>query len=300
MVSRTEREIISGLTAGFITTTVTHPLDLLKIRLQLDTTSKTHFEALRKIFTTITTSSSANSSLLREIYRGLPLNVLGSSSAWAVYFASYRFFKDLIHNDIGGITGVGKVFKDSNLQSWQYLISAFSAGSFTAIVTNPIWVLKTRILSTSAKSPGAYIGINDGIKRILKEEGIKGFWKGLLPSLMGVSQGALQFTMYDTLKYRFRGDDDEEGQLKVVEYIGMSCISKIISTLIVYPCQVLRSRLQDYESITKTKTVREVILGIWKLEGIGGFYKGVVPNIIRVLPATCITFGVYEQIKRVM
>ncbi|CAM9016606.1 hypothetical protein WICANDRAFT_76973 [Wickerhamomyces anomalus NRRL Y-366-8] len=285
-ITKTQREVLSGLTAGFITTTVTHPLDLLKIRLQLDISSKTHIEALSKIFKGFQNSASPT----KEIYRGLPLNLIGGSSAWAIYFGSYRVFKDLLHDE---------TLLDANLESWQYLISAFSAGSFTAVLTNPIWVLKTRILSTSKIAPGAYIGVIDGFKRVVKEEGILGFWKGLTPSLMGVSQGALQFTMYDTLKYRFRGDDGL-GKLKVYEYIIMSCVSKITATLMVYPCQVLKSRLQDYESITKRKTVKQVVEGIWRLEGIGGFYKGVVPNIIRVLPATCITFGVYEQMRRIV
>lgn len=203
-------------------------------------------------------------------------------------------FKDLLHDQHK------ENRHDSNLESWQYLISAFSAGTFTALLTNPIWVLKTRILSTSKLSPGAYVGVVDGVKRVVREEGILGFWKGLVPSLMGVSQGALQFTMYDTLKYRFRQDDAEGGKLRFWEYIGMSCVSKIAATLMVYPCQVLKSRLQDYESITKRKTVKQVAQGVWKLEGIGGFYKGVVPNIIRVLPATCITFGVYEEMRRIV
>jgi solute carrier family 25 folate transporter 32 len=33
---------------------------------------------------------------------------------------------------------------------------------------------------------------------------------------------------------------------------------------------------------------------IFKMEGIKGFYKGLGVNIIRVLPGTCITFGIYE------
>lgn len=291
-ISKTNQEILSGLTAGFITTTVTHPLDLLKIRLQLDIHSKTHAQALYKVFHSLYHSAHP----FQELYRGLPLNLLGTSTAWGVYFASYRFFKDRIH-----LYNKSQLENhDKNLESWQYLISAFSAGTFTALLTNPIWVLKTRILSTSKLSPGAYANLRVGVRRVLKEEGFLGFWKGLVPSLMGVSQGAVQFTIYDTLKYRFRGDDST-GKLQMWEYIGMSCVSKIVATLMLYPCQILRSRLQDYESINTKKTVKEVMKSIYLKEGgISGFYKGVVPNIIRVLPATCITFGVYEQMRRMV
>ncbi|CCH42505.1 Calcium-binding mitochondrial carrier protein [Wickerhamomyces ciferrii] len=292
-LTSTQREILSGLSAGFLTTTITHPLDLFKIRIQLDINSNTHLQAIQKILKEFKSSPKP----FLEIYRGLSLNIIGNSTAWSIYFTSYRIFKDLINKQ--STSSDSLILKDSNLQSWQYLISAFGAGSFTALLTNPIWVLKTRILSTSKSSPGAYSNIKDGVLRVLNEEGIRGFWKGLIPSLMGVGQGALQFTIYDTLKYQIRKDDNM-GKLHFLEYISMSCFSKIIALLIMYPCQVLKSRLQDYESIYQKKTINQMIRKIYLKEGINGFYKGIVPNIIRVLPATCITFGVYEEMRKIV
>lgn len=35
-------------------------------------------------------------------------------------------------------------------------------------------------------------------------------------------------------------------------------------------------------------------------EGLRGFYKGMGINIIRVLPGTCVTFGVYEAVSKVL
>lgn len=293
-LSPTQREILSGLSAGCITTAATHPLDILKIRLQLDQASKTQYESFSKVLKTFTSNNSINT--IRQVYRGVIPNLIGSSFAWSVYFASYRYFKDLSHFYVFKSTGFKK---DSNLQSWNYLTSAFAAGTFTAVITNPFWVLKTRILSTSKDTPGAYKGFINGIVRIFKEEGISGFYKGLLPSLVGVSQGAFQFTIYDTLKYQIMQDSSHRGKLEIYEYILMSCVSKILSTLITYPCQLLRSRLQDYSSINEKKTIDELIKKIYLLEGINGFYKGIIPNLIRVLPATCITFGVYETIKKI-
>ena len=132
----------------------------------------------------------------------------------------------------------------------------------------------------------------------MKEEGVFGFWKGLLPSILGIGQGALQFTIYDTLKYQF-WRDDSRGKLQIWEYILMSCASKTISLIILYPLQLLKSRLQTYETISEPQTMRRVIVSIYTKEGLGGFYKGIAPNIVRVLPATCITFGVYEKVKRI-
>ncbi|KAH3677607.1 hypothetical protein WICMUC_001710 [Wickerhamomyces mucosus] len=288
-ITNTQREILSGLTAGFLTTTVTHPLDLLKIRLQLDPSSNTKvFQNFKKQINLIYVKYSF-AQTFQNLYRGILPNLIGNSLAWSIYFTSYRTFKDYRHKEIERL--------DSNLTSLDYLTSAFAAGSLTAFLTNPIWVLKTRILSTNKSDPGAYTNLFDGIKRILKEEGILGFWKGFLPSLLGVSQGALQFTIYDTLKYQIKNDDHVK--LEIYEYLYMSCTSKIISLMTIYPIQMMKSRLQAYENITERKKLRTLIKQIYYREGIQGFYKGVVPNIIRVLPATCITFSVYEEMKKI-
>lgn len=226
---------------------------------------------------------------LKEVYRGIMPNLIGSSIAWAVYFSSYRHIKDLFHNPT-------TLNKDSNLKSWQYLGSAFLAGGFTALMTNPIWVLKTRILSSSKRADGAYQGVWDGVKRLLHDDGIAGFYKGLVPSLIGVSQGALQFTLYDTLKYQWLGHDDRKSGLETWEYLSISSISKIVATVLIYPCQVTKSRLQTYNALNTTFT--GVVSDIYTREGVRGFWKGVWMNIVRVLPATCITFIVYEKMNK--
>jgi solute carrier family 25 folate transporter 32 len=55
-------------------------------------------------------------------------------------------------------------------------------------------VIKTRMLSTGRNAPGAYRGMFHGIQHILHNEGLRGFWRGLLPSLLGITHGAIQFT----------------------------------------------------------------------------------------------------------
>lgn len=71
-------------------------------------------------------------------------------------------------------------------------------------VTNPIWVVKTRLQLQRGPGPnvsprlrqaaahlrsnaGPYRGFVHAVKQIAKEEGFRGFYKGLLPSLLLVS-----------------------------------------------------------------------------------------------------------------
>ncbi|OBA18693.1 uncharacterized protein OGAPODRAFT_15348 [Ogataea polymorpha] len=180
---------------------------------------------------------------------------------------------------------------DRSLSSSQYLLCAFAAGWTTSFFTNPIWVIKTRMISTSRTTPGAYISIVDGFRQIYRHEGIFGFYRGLSPALLSVSQGALQFSIYDTVKNHIL---TTSSHMSAAQYLCASAVSKMVSTIVFYPLQVIRSRLQinrgRYGLVSAATEVFE-------REGFFGFYKGLFANLIRVVPATCVTFAVYENMK---
>ena len=191
----------------------------------------------------------------------------------------------------------------------------------TSMLTNPIWVIKTRMLSTGSQSPGAYASFTTGAKEIFRSEGISGFYRGLVPALFGVSHGALQFMAYEQLKlYRARmppakmtttgirrGVDGSHGssdsppsgmrELGNVDLFVISSFSKLFAGCVTYPYQVLRSRLQTYDAHLVYSGVRDAVTQIWAREGATGFYKGLGPNLLRVLPSTWVTFLVYENTR---
>jgi len=178
------------------------------------------------------------------------------------------------------------------------------------VLTNPIWVIKTRMLSTSSRHPGAYTSVLDGTRQILRSDGLPGFYRGLVPSLFGVSHGALQFMAYEQLK-RYRGIRGEkcggEGgsskgpvgkrELSNTDYLLLSALAKVFAGVSTYPYQVVRARLQMYEAGATYTGVQDVVRQVWRREGSRGFYKGLGPNIVRVLPSTCVTFLVYENTR---
>ncbi|KAG7691916.1 hypothetical protein KL950_004948 [Ogataea haglerorum] len=235
-------ETVSGLTAGFIATLISHPLDFFKLRLQLDTTTKSQLESFRAIRNKLLEDSRTNgkleqSQLVRNLYRGVGPNLLGSTTAWGLYFSFYREYKNMFFSMYVG--GPGDA--DRSLSSSQYLLCAFAAGWTTSFFTNPIWVIKTRMISTSRTTPGAYMSIVDGFKQIYRHEGVFGFYKGLSPALLSVSQGALQFSIYDTMKRHIL---TTSSHMSAAQYLYASAVSKMVSTVVFYPLQVVRSRLQ--------------------------------------------------------
>ncbi len=233
--------------------------------------------------------------LTNELYRGITPNIVGNAISWSSYFMLYEFFKQTTRHH--------KQLDDSkNLETREILLCGCAAGLTTSFFTNPIWVLKTRMLSTSNKTPGAYSSMTDGILRIVKEEGITGFWRGLTPSLIGVGHGTIQITLYDKIKIfqQERKGYSNSDPLSTLEYTVASATSKVSSTLIMYPFQVLRSRMQNYTSSNQHQNLVNTALQIFKKEGMLGFYKGMVPNLLRMVPSTSMTFVVYEKVKEAL
>ena len=305
-MDRNRVEAVAGLCAGFSTTLLTHPLDFFKLRLQLDTSSPNQLTAFKKIYNQLVYSSSNNNGQLsyykfiQNIYRGIGPNLIGSTSAWALYFYMYRQFKDL------NLLIINKSNDDKHLKHYNYLLSAFLAGWSTSILTNPIWVIKTRMIAIDRSSPNAYKSIINGISNIYENEGLKGFYRGLVPALFNVAQGAVQLSIYDLLKRQISDNDDNDvndgnnKSLTTIQYVYSSSISKMLSTSIFYPLQMIRSRLQILTTNPPNYSIIPLTVNIIRREGILAIYKGLPANLLRVVPATCITFLVYEKSKQIL
>lgn len=298
-------EAVAGLSAGFCTTLLAHPLDFVKLRLQLDTTSASQRQAVGRIYRTLVTASTDAATgqvsvprFLGNVYRGVGPNLLGSTSAWALYFYFYRQYKNLVLQ-------YADLDRDSSLQSWHYLLSAFAAGWTTSVLTNPIWVIKTRMISTQRTAPGAYRSVLHGLRQIYTEEGVLGYYRGLTPALFNVAQGAVQLSLYDIFKRHLvdrnnsnTAADDPSGQrLTTLQYFYASSTSKMLSTGVFYPLQVVRSRLQVVHHTHRLQSVTALCADMYRREGLRAFYKGLLTNLLRVVPATCTTFLIYEKMK---
>ena len=252
------------------------------------------------------------------LYRGLTPNLLGNSSSWALYFLWYAQAQDLIRS-------YRHYSPSQPLTTPDYLLASSASGTLTAILTNPLWVVKTRMLSTPASSTGAYPSMLRGLRAIYATEGLRGYFAGLTPALFGVSHGALYFGVYEKLKawrrdVNVRSDGEGavlgnvDGRLSNLDTLLTSSLAKIVAGTATYPHQLVRTRMQNYgtdssaaaaaaassssSSSSKAKLgMIATVRNIWREEGLMAFYKGLGPNLVRVVPSTCVTFLVYENVR---
>lgn len=303
-------ESVAGFSAGIVSTLAVHPFDIVKTRLQIEQNERSRpgssWRVMQRIAQEATSEVAAGErgtklafggesvAVARAFYRGLMPNMVGNSVSWALYFMWYGNIKDIIRSTRPYTRTTG----NRELSSTDYFLASGIAGVITAVLTNPIWVIKTRMLSTARNTPGAYKSITHGTISLYRDEGLRGFYRGLIPSLFGVSHGAIQFMAYEQLKNHF-GHSRTGGKagLTNVDYLYLSALSKIFAGSITYPYQVVRARLQTYDAQAKYKGTWDVVRQVFRREGVQGFYKGVVPNVVRVLPSTCVTFLVYENVK---
>jgi solute carrier family 25 folate transporter 32 len=168
------------------------------------------------------------------------------------------------------------------LTSYDYFLASGASGILTALCTNPIWVIKTRMLSTSRDAPGAYKSIRQGTTHLWKTEGLKGFYRGLIPSLFGVSHGAIQFMAYEQLKNHWSTSRGGRDNLTNLDFLLLSAVSKMFAGSATYPYQVVRARLQTYDADSRYNGVRDVVKQVFRKEGLKGFYKGYVLHSARL------------------
>ena len=280
-------QFTAGALAGSAAAFLTCPIEVFKVRLQSAQVRSVHF----------TPGSSAPTLALAQymqlmfkkegffaFYKGLAPHLIGITPSKAIYFLMYERSKLWFG-------GKGVLTKGSNQL---HLISAFVGGLTATTLTNPIWVLKTKLQISSDKMKRR--GVVNLVRQIFRTEGPKGFMRGLSASYVGVGETALVFVVYERLKarasYKRRsaGIDIEN----IMSYVSSAAIAKSIAAMSFYPHEVVRTRLREEGRKKKYRGFFQTLSTVFREEGRRGLYGGMSAHLMRVIPSAAVTFVTYE------
>ena len=150
-----------------------------------------------------------------------------------------------------------------------HLMAAATAGIATGTATNPIWLVKTRLqLDKSIAERGGtkreYRNALDCVAKTVRVEGVRGLYRGLSASYLGVTESTLQFVLYEQMKLSLRERQEKRGRLlaaqgiegsgwdKTVNIAGMTLaagLAKLTATIITYPHEVCDFRYPDVTAV---------------------------------------------------
>ncbi|CAI4210213.1 unnamed protein product [Parascedosporium putredinis] len=157
-------EVIAGGTAGACQVVFTNPLEIVKIRLQVQGEMAKAVDGPPKRSAIWIVKNLG----LKGLYKGASACLLRDVPFSAIYFPAYSHLK----RDLFGESPTKK------LSVFELLTSGAIAGMPAAYLTTPCDVIKTRLQVEARKGESQYNGLRHCAKTILKEEGFKAFFKG--------------------------------------------------------------------------------------------------------------------------
>ncbi|XP_075160802.1 short Calcium-binding Mitochondrial Carrier isoform X1 [Haematobia irritans] len=287
------RHLAAGGVAGAVSRTCTAPLDRIKVFLQVQTQKTGISDSLRYML---------REGGLRSMWRGNGINVLKIAPESALKFAAYEKIKRLIRGDDKRQMTIGERF-----------LAGAAAGGISQTVIYPMEVLKTRL---ALRKTGQYTGILDAAKKIYIHEGLRSFYRGYIPNMLGIIPYAgIDLAVYETLKKKYLSSHNTE-QPSFLVLLACGSASSTLGQVCSYPLALVRTRLQA-QVVKKSKqsppmggiplkqagaanddNMMGVFRKILRTEGICGLYRGITPNFIKVLPAVSISYVVYEYSSR--
>ena len=265
--------IVAGAFAGAVARIFVAPLDVIKIRLQIQKENYSLTNAKYK------GAVSAMATIAREegIRKGLWAGTLPALCLWIPY-TGIQF-------------GMLNVLSTSSNNNNNFLFGAV-AGATATIATYPFDIIRTQLASQGI--PKTYNGVFDAFYGLLRRRKL---YAGLGITLIEIVPAtSVQFGVYGYLDKKMNSDKNSKNHF-AKGFIAGSC-----ARVAIHPLDVMKKRLQvvglkraaSYGAAETAHKAFPLVVSILKTEGPRGFYKGLVPALCKSAPSSAITFGVYE------
>lgn len=212
----------------------------------------------------------------------------------AVQFTTYRTTAQLLQS-----------ISDNRLpNAAQSFIAGATAGAAATTATYPLDLLRTRFAAQGNER--VYTGLRHAITDIYRDEGPRGFFRGLGPGVAQiVPYMGIFFALYEGLRLPlgdlhlpWGGGDATAGVM-----------ASVMSKTAVFPLDLVRKRIQ-VQGPTRSRYVHKNIPEypgavhamrmIFASEGIRGLYRGLTVSLIKAAPGSAVTVWTYERVLRVL
>ncbi|KAJ2497010.1 mitochondrial aspartate-glutamate transporter agc1 [Coemansia sp. RSA 1972] len=189
-------------------------------------------------------------------------------------------------------------------QAYNFAIGAV-AGGIGAAVVYPIDLVKTRMQNQRAAVVGEMLYKNsiDCFRKVIRNEGILGLYRGLGPQLVGVApEKAIKLTVNDFVRSRIT--NKQTGEIAVAGEMLAGAMAGASQVVFTNPLEIVKIRLQIQgemlkEAVGSTKAIsRSGAITIIKELGLVGLYKGASACLLRDVPFSAIYFTCYSHLKK--
>ncbi|CAL8083279.1 unnamed protein product [Orchesella dallaii] len=290
---------IAGVLSGMITRLLCQPLDVLKIRFQLQ-----HEPLLKSKGNYYWSMKQASLRILREesvaaLWKGhVPAQLLSGAYGLA-QFGSFELMTKIVFN----------VYHGENNKTVTHSICGGLSGGLATAITMPFDTIRTRLVGQG--EPKIYRGISHACLCMIREEGVTSLYKGLAPNLIQiVPHTGMQFGFFQLFSnlYRYLSGKTDSEKLPMYANLIAGSGAGLLAKAGIYPLDLAKKRLQvqgfeiarsKFGKVKKYYGLRHCIALTWKEEGTIGLYKGFLPSTVKAMLTTGLIFTLYEEITQI-
>ncbi|XP_022905996.2 mitochondrial glycine transporter A-like isoform X1 [Onthophagus taurus] len=269
------KAFLAGSLSGTCSTVLFQPLDLVKTRLQNPATNYINGRngvGMVTIFTNIIQKEQ-----IKGLWKGMTPSLSRCVPGVGLYFCTLdvlktNFFSDTTPRPLESI-GLGVVSR-----------------CISGIIMIPMTVIKTRFES----GVYGYQSVNQAIKEIYRTEGLKGMTCGLVPTLIRDAPYSGLYLMFYTECKKLVPKDLYNSPYTSPVHFTCGLTAGILSSIVTQPADVLKTKMQLYPH--KFSGIWSVIVYVNTKYGVRGYFKGVVPRMLRRTLVTAMAWTVYERL----
>ncbi|RHZ84094.1 hypothetical protein Glove_85g80 [Diversispora epigaea] len=273
-----------GVLACGITHTFVTPLDLVKCRRQVNPNIyKGNFDGWGKIY---------RGSGFGGLYTGWVPTFIGYSFQGAAKYGFYELFKKT-YSDLAGEENAHKY------RTGLYLAASASAEVLADIALCPWEALKVRMQTSTEPFAKSTV---EGFNKILKNESISGFYKGLTPLwARQVPYTMMKFASFEkTVEYIYKNLGKPKESYNKLEQLGVSFlggyIAGVFCAIVSHPADTLVSKLNNVKKAEGESTLA-LSSKIVKELGFTGIWRGLGTRVIMIGTLTALQWLIYDYVK---